>query len=398
MSQGFAMALAICLLAAGCNRQGPYDGVRWVDDVAYSTLGQDEQVEHLAIAIYGGEAYTRFNAIASGPDGSVYAVGGVHSPMGSLGIVARYDSDLAQLGIAQRDLADVNEFIGLAVAGDGSVYALGRLGLGTVIIKYDAGLTEVRWLDCGALCGLGICMGPDGSVYLAGSTQADGSEDAAIARFDADLNELGSESWDAGGIECFESLAISADGTVFVTGTVTPADGLERTACIISYGPSLVKLDTEHRYGSDTSLVAGLAAAADGTLYAISQQGNKAVITRFDASLAVMSTASWYVMPVASSQIVIESGRVHTCLGIGLDGSVYAAGYIITDAEDPVFDAVVTKLDGKLNELNTVSWGNELLDRFNGVCVAADGTVYAAGETQVAGEGDEPGGLAMIIK
>lgn len=152
---------------------------------------------------FGGNDHEEANAVAVGPDGSVYVTGYTLSRTFSPG--KRPDPD-------QGKLADI------------------------FIVKYDA-FGRYQWGHVHGAdrkdVGNAVAVAPDGSVYVAGSVQnedVDGQEnsggsDALLMKYSPDGQRVWTRLWGAAENDAAYALAAAADGTVYVTGHIGSLDG-----------------------------------------------------------------------------------------------------------------------------------------------------------------------------
>jgi hypothetical protein len=233
--------------------------------------------------------------------------------------------------------SDVSE--GVAVASDGALYVVGisdsfamdQFGNPSpriFLVKFaaDGSLVWQRIWNGTTVRGLGrtgVALGAGNSVYVTGVSTNNGN-DAVLLKFDVNGTLLWERTW--GGPESDESLAVAAaaDGSAYIAGTAT------------SFGPSS----------------AGL------------------FVVKFDS----LGNLVWQG---------ISDGAAGNAVGVGPDGSVYAAG--TTPRLDLIgnFDLIALKItsDGNLVWQRTYSAG-EVVDPRGGLTVASDESVYMAGALQ----------------
>lgn len=163
-------------------------------------------------------------AVTIGPDGNVY-VGATSfrpiflfdaavlklSPAGEL---------LAEAGYAVSEIADA---LGIAVAGDGSVYVAGSLdgADAAFVVRFDADLTLDWQRSLGGRSGdraNAVTVAPDGTVWVVGETNtADASDEAFIAQLSPDRGRVLQQStWGGVEIEQGIDLGFGPDGILNV--------------------------------------------------------------------------------------------------------------------------------------------------------------------------------------
>ena len=179
------------------------------------------------------------NAVAVGPDGSVYAAGTTPRPglIGNFDIIAlkvTSDGDLVwQRTYASGDVVDPRG--GMAVAADGSAYLAGaiqtvkanRADIAALIVKLSADgdlLFDKQFDGRVSETASGVAVAPDdGSVYVAGTTTSFGAgfQDAFMLHLIATGKKLlDAFTWGGTGFEEGSGVGVSA-GSVAMSATTT---------------------------------------------------------------------------------------------------------------------------------------------------------------------------------
>lgn len=201
----------------------------------------------------------------------------------------------------------------------------------------------------------------------------------------------------------FEGVAVaSSDGSVYAAGNTQ--DGTFTFGSVSSSGTNSVSNATLVKYSSsgtaqwaqsvagiDSSSYSGAAVASDGSVYAAGYTGSNAVLVKYNSSGAALWTQT-----VAGSD-VSSFGSV----AVASDGSVYAVGNIHgtgtytfgngVSAAGPTngYNLVLVKYNSsgaaQWAQTATITAGTAGESSFNGVSVASDGSVCAAG--YIAGTG-----------
>jgi hypothetical protein len=248
--------------------------------------------------------------------------------------------------------SDVSD--GVATAADGTSYVVGITDSFTTdqfgtpsprifLVKFgsDGSLVWQRIWNGTTVRGLGrtgIALGAGNSVYVAGVSTNNGN-DAVLLKFDVNGTLLWERTW--GGPSSDESLAVAAapDGSAYIAGNAT------------SFGPSSSGL----------------------------------FVVKFDS----LGNLVWQR---------ISDGAAGNAVGVGPDGSVYAAG--TTPRPDLIgnFDVIALKItsDGNLVWQRTYSAG-DVVDPRGGMTVASDGSVYMAGAIQTV-KANRADIAALIVK
>ena len=327
------------------------------------------------------------NALAIGPDGSLY-VGGSFTTAGGVAAknVARWDcatSSWQPLGGIMNGPVSA-----LAVGPDGSLYAGGwftRAGTWAAtnhVARWDGG----RWRPLGS--GIGgedpmvhsLAVGPDGSLYAGGRfTSAGGAEANHIARWDG-----ATSSWhplDSGiegrySIAVVNALTFGSDGSLYAGGYFATAGGVEAN--------NIARWDGArwHPLGSgmakDHQYVNALTFGPNGSLYA---GGSFTTAGEADAkSIARWDGTRWHALGSGMNDSV-------RALALGPDGSLYVA---IGSASGGSSAATkhIARWDGATSSWHPVGTGNGIdgKDAFvSDLTVGPDGSLYAGGRFTTAG-------------
>jgi uncharacterized delta-60 repeat protein len=256
------------------------------------------------------------------------------------------------------------------------------------IVKFapDGSLTWQKIWNGTTIHGLGrpdVAVSADGSVYVTGVT-TDNGNDAVLLKFDPNGILLWERTW--GGAESDESLAVAAasDGSAYITGTAT------------SFGPSsralfVVKFDSAGNLVwqkiSDRANGNAVAVAPDGSVYAAGTTPRNE-IGNFDMVVLKITAAGDLVWQriYSAGDVVDPRGR----MAAGSDGSIVMAGAIQTTSRRASdIAALIVKLtsegalvfDKQVNGRNT--------ETAEGVTIASDDTIYVAGTTTTFGAGNQ---------
>jgi uncharacterized delta-60 repeat protein len=335
--------------AAGCS-----EGIETLADFTIISL-DPSGIERWVYCYDGtGDSLDRADAIAVGADGNLYAAG--HSfgsgSLRDLTVISLTDSGVERWvyrydGPVNGD--DVATSIALGL--DGSIYVAGwSWGIGsytdfTVVSLTDSGVE--RWVyryssfpDRGDGA-YSIAMGPDGNLYAAGGSWEDPTNfDFTVVS----LTPSGSERWDyhydgpAGTTDVARSIVIGSDGNLYATGYST-GSGTDYDFAVVSLTPS----------------------------------GGERWVYRYDGP------GSTWDEPYA--------------ITMGLDSSIYVAGYSMGSGTDGDFTVVsltdsglerwVYRYDGPANR-----W-----DGAQSIIMGSDSIVYVAGYS----EGNGPEGDFLVV-
>jgi uncharacterized delta-60 repeat protein len=334
------------------------------------------------IATLGEASGTRGNALATGPDGSVYVTGSASGggAGGQDAVVAKYSAtgDL----VWKQTLGGANSDVGnsISVGTDGSVYVVGTtLGTGAgerdfLVTKYSASGHLVWSKTLGGASveqGYGIAVAPDGSVYVTGFTNSAGagSSDLLLAKYTAAgelawQKALGGTSSDRG-----NGISVAADGSVYIAGQTSSA-GSDNGMLIAKYtsaGSLTWKRTLRVAEGK------GVSVAPNGAVYVTGSSGSALVVAKYNDK----GELSWQR---ALTVTVGTGGLVGHGISAAADGSVYLTGRMGYGNN--------FLLVAKYTSTGELSW-QKMLKRTGdapsgegfGISVASDGSVYVTGHT-----------------
>jgi hypothetical protein len=190
------------------------------------------------------------------------------------------------------------------------------------------------------------------------------------------LTLLQERTWGGANTDEANEVAFASDGSVYVAGTTVTADG-DRDVFLLKYGPDRA-LAWERTYGTpanettgfDDEFAAGLAVAADDSVYVTGQLGTGVLfLAKFspDGELLWDSTYG-------------QNGTISTGAAIDGGGNIYVSGlsFVVNPASDT--EALLLKFDPDGNVVWARAWGGTRFDAARAVAAGADG-VYLSGET-----------------
>ena len=294
------------------------------------------------------------------------------------------------------DGSDVSE--GVAVASDGASYVVGitdsfatdQFGNPSpriFLVKFaaDGSLVWQRIWNGTTVRGLGrtgVALGAGNSVYVTGVSTNNGN-DAVLLKFDVNGTLLWERTW--GGADSDESLAVAAglDGSAYIVGTAT------------SFGPSssglfVVKFDSLGNLVwqriSDGAAGNAVGVGPDGSVYAAGTTPRPDPIGNFDViALKITSDGNLVWQRIYSAGDVVDP---RGGLMVASDGSVYMAGALQTVRRTADIAALIVKLSTNGDLLFDKQFDGRGSETASGVAVAPDdGTVYVAGTTTSFGAG-----------
>jgi hypothetical protein len=279
--------------------------------------------------------------------------------------------------------------------------------------------------------GNGIAVGPDGSVYVAGSfsttatfgtgsskvqlTSA-GSNDAFVAKFDALGKIVWARAQGGSGDDGANAIAIGSDGAIAATGYFQGTADFDRDDQgynLTSVGPTDVfvsKLDADGEFlwakrmggigwSQGISIGSSIAIATDGSVYTTGSFQGTANFGSADASqnLSCAGDTDVFVSKLSSSGNYVWARRMGGTgkdqgTGIALSGdAVYTTGLFwgvadfnpgsgVYNLDSAAYHrSFVSKLDTAGNFVWAHGIGGTGTDRAAGIAVATDGNIYATG-------------------
>lgn len=243
----------------------------------------------------GGHGWTRIIAdgadgfmpalgVCAGADGSVYVVGTVRVPRQNFDLFLQRYSEAGDLVWTRTYNAYANSResgVGVAVGPDGSVYVVGYRQYPGVppdlmLQKYASDGTRLwtRVYDRTTEArdfGYAVSVGHDGSVYVAGMTSAPGQwYNLLVQKYSAAGRRIWSRSYNGpdNGIEAGYGVAVGPDGSVFVAGETFVA-GEYSNLLLQKYSAGGAHLWTKmyNGIGNGHDLGFAVAASRDGAVY-----------------------------------------------------------------------------------------------------------------------------------
>lgn len=307
-----------------------------------------------------------------------------------------------------------------AVSADGGVYTVGTAGsdVGGQILKGEADLVlqkhdstgKLVWTRtlgaAGEASGASLAIDSDGNVIVAGavsgtlgSTTALGGDDSLVVKYDSAGVEQWVQRFGGNAGDRASSVAVGADGTIYVAGEAGSSfgegihQGGVRDGYLRAIGADGTALYTRRIGAAGDERASAIAVADDGGLLVASQEDGRAILRKYDA--ADGTGAAIWELDLGD----LDGGRIG---GLAVDGNdIYLAGAAgagfapsaAVTANSGGRDAVLVKIaDGPAASVAyTTFLGSDADDSANGVTVSG-GKVYLAGKTTGALPGAELNG------
>jgi outer membrane protein assembly factor BamB len=204
---------------------GALDGAAGDKDMLVARYGADGQESYATVLRQIGDQSA--SAVAVGADGAVY-VGG-QTATGDA-VLARLGADGALVERMTIDSGGSDAIQGLAVDAGGDVLVLGRTAAGLELSRRDGTAigTVKGSLSLGAGDGSAMLLGPDGRIFVGGSTDGEGGRDGLVVEVDSVLTQADRRLIATSGGDRVDSLAL-VNGQLYAGGRTNGAlDGSAR--------------------------------------------------------------------------------------------------------------------------------------------------------------------------
>lgn len=243
---------------AGTSKDGLFSSISDTKDYGFAICKHDAEGKLIWSKAFGSSSSVSAEDICETPDGGVVIVGQTRAKNFMTIQGSEYDAFIMKLDKDGNEVfrkpwgGTSNEnFYGVDAASDGSIYAVGfaysqngdaaslaipRGESRAVIVKYDANGNVTKAIGTG---GFGdyfkdIDIAKNGEIFAVASIGASstqtlfeqrGRSDAAVFKFDKDLNVKFSKLFGGSGIDRFEAIATTDDGGCVIAGASTSSDG-----------------------------------------------------------------------------------------------------------------------------------------------------------------------------
>jgi uncharacterized delta-60 repeat protein len=334
---------------------------------------------------WGGNNLDRAEGAAVAPDGSIYSVGNTSS----FSVSGDFDVFLLKYApngtlLLQQTYGTAGGFEdgnGVAVGPDGSVYVAGSSDNSkALLVKFDpngALLWQRTWGGTLGETALGVATSGDGaSVYIIGQTLSFGAGniDAFLVKFDASGNLVWQRTWGGPINETGQAVAVAGDGSVYVAGDGNSFFGNDAILLKFAADGTLIwQRDWRAATGqNDESAALGVATAPDGSIYMtgralIAGSGQNGALVKFTPDGSVVWERTW-------------GSGLDAALGVTVapDGTMVMTGN--TGFGSGGGDAFVVRFLATTGRaIDAATWGGVDNESGESIAVASDGSVYVAG-------------------
>ena len=283
-----------------------------------------------------------------------------------------------------------DEGASVAVSADGSIYVCGTTssvgsgGKDIFLAKFDSSGT-IQWQRAiggtGTDEGASVAVSADGSIYVCGSTNSEGAEgyrDIFFTKFDSSGNIQWQKAIGGTGSDEGASVAVSADGSIYVCGNTNAKLFLSRHN---SYGDPIFRKTTEGK-----SYTYGYSIATYGNYVYTCGTTNNPGVTGYDILIVAYNSSGDFQWQRILGGSTNESDQAKS-IAVSADGSIYVCGHTSStgSGDDDIF---LAKFDnsGRNNRWQRAIGGTGS-DKGASVAVSADGSIYVCGTTSSVGSG-----------
>jgi uncharacterized delta-60 repeat protein len=340
------------------------------------------------VTSWGGSEYEQGTGVAIDSDGNIYCVGSTSSFAGGVNniVLLKYTSNGTRLWVQIWGGTGSDTGSDVVVDNSGSIYCVGTtnsfaLGLtDLVVIKYHPNGTQAwnsTWGTTYSESGSSIAIGPNGSVFCAGSASVTNA-DMVVVKFNSTTGEyMDDTSWGTSNAEIASEIAVASDGTIYCAGYGFIDVVKSYDMVLVKFFPNMTKAWSYSWGGTASDYTNGIAV---------------------DPSYVYCSGETW----VGSRRMVAlakfqrsDGAEVWNTTWGTVDEHESASGLVVNSTEHIFCTGYVSSIltlflfnpDGSL--ARTTSWGTSAGDFGYDLARGQDGCFYCVGVTKSIGEGNE---------
>ena len=305
----------------------------------------------------------------------------------------------------------VEQFSGLKVDKSGNIYCTGWTssegsgGSDALIVKFDSNfniLAKKRYGGTGTDDLFNhVAIDSAGNIFCSGYTNSEGagSYDGLIVKLDSNLNILVKKRFGGTSTEYFYGMTIDLDNNIFCIGATSSEGQGSNDALIVKFDANL-NIIAKKRYGGTSSeQYLRILSCPDGNIVAVggtysegpnTPANSNILIMKFDVNLNIVARK------------VYGGANFEQCTSVAVDtnNNIYAVGNTTSEGVgSPTYsDAIIIKFDPMLNILAKKRYGGSNSDYFRGVEVDSLGNIICVGNTLSEIFGGTTYGDAILVK
>jgi hypothetical protein len=244
----------------------------------------------------------------------------------------------------------------IAVSGNGLLYIAGQSGDDAILLQYDTlgqQLWNISWSGSGIECANAVVVDDTNAAYIAGYTTSwgAGGSDAFLAKYNQAGDIIWSRTWGATGEDKAQGMCIGPNGEIYICGSSDNAASASLDIFVVSF-------DTAGNILSETVLAADgdqeasdIRVASDGTIF-LAGTGQKNDTSDFDMMFVALETDGSLLFTQFWGYSLNDSAYA---LEICEDGNILLTGHY----SEPGWAAVYVEFNQTGSFVNALLYGPE---------------------------------------